>query len=94
MRQWKIILIHTKAYSILLCHDNAQNILVLETDNKGLILQNFLVNVFYLFIAPKCLKFMWILQNILILIFVCTHTGVFTYSGKLLTDGEGSHIFL
>lgn len=81
-------------YSILLCHDNAENILVLETDNKELILQNFLDIFFYLFIVPKYLKFIWILQNILILIFVCTRTGIFTYSGKLLTDVEGSNIFL
>lgn len=81
-------------YFILTCHDSAENILVLETDNKGLILQNFLDNFFHLFIAPKYLKSVWILQNILILIFVCTRTGIFTYSGNLLTDVEGSHISL
>lgn len=90
MWQWKIILIHTKVYSILTCHDNAENMLVVETDNKGLILQKSLDNFFHL-LAPKCWKFIWILQNILILIFVCTHRDIFTYSGKLLSDVEESY---
>lgn len=69
-------------YSILIRHDNAENILVLETDDKGLIFQNFLDNFFHLFISPKYLKFIVILQNILILVIVCACTGMCTYSGN------------